>query len=81
MAQNTALNSLSFEAALDELEGIVRDLETGKAPLEQSIDRYERGLALKNHCEKKLKEAQSKIEKIAIAPDGSIKTEPFDLEK
>lgn len=79
MAKNAALDSLSFEQALEELEGIVRDLETGKAPLEESISAYERGITLKNHCEKKLKEAQSKIEKITIAADGSIKTEPFDI--
>jgi len=79
MAKNAALESLSFEQALGELEGIVRDLETGKAPLEESIGAYERGIALKNHCEKKLKEAQSKIEKITISPDGNVKTEPFDI--
>ncbi len=79
MAKNSALESLSFEQALEELEGIVRDLETGKAPLEESIGAYERGIALKTHCEKKLKEAQSKIEKITISADGSVKTEPFDI--
>ncbi len=79
MAKNTALESLSFEQALDELEGIVRDLETGKAPLEESIGAYERGIALKNYCDKKLKEAQSKIEKITITPGGAVSTEPFDL--
>ena len=79
MAKNSALESLSFEQALEELEGIVRDLETGKAPLEESIGAYERGITLKTHCEKKLKEAQSKIEKITITADGSVKTEPFDI--
>lgn len=79
MAKNSALESLSFEQALEELEGIVRDLETGKAPLEESIGAYERGIALKTHCEKKLKEAQSKIEKITISADGSVKIEPFDI--
>lgn len=81
MAKEAAITPLSFEQALGELETIVRDLETGKAPLEESIGAYERGIALKNHCEKKLKEAQSKIEKITIAPNGSIKTEPFDIEQ
>lgn len=79
MAKNAALESLSFEQALTELETIVRDLETGKSALDESIGAYERGISLKNHCEKKLKEAQSKIEKITVAPDGTIKTEPFDL--
>lgn len=81
MTKEAAIGSLSFEQALGELETIVRDLETGKAPLEESIGAYERGIALKSHCEKKLKEAQSKIEKITIAPDGSVKTEPFDIEQ
>lgn len=81
MAIDAAITTLSFEQALSELETIVRDLETGKAPLEESIGAYERGIALKNHCEKKLKEAQSKIEKITLQPNGSVTTEPFDIEK
>jgi exodeoxyribonuclease VII small subunit len=80
MAKEAAITTLSFEQALGELETIVRDLETGKAPLEESIGAYERGIALKTHCEKKLKEAQSKIEKITIAPDGSVKTQPLEKE-
>lgn len=81
MAKEAAITTLSFEQALGELETIVRDLETGKSALEESIGAYERGIALKNHCEKKLKEAQSKIEKITIAPNGSIKTEHFDIDQ
>lgn len=75
-AQNTVEN-LSFEAALAELEGIVRDLESGKAALADSIAAYERGTLLKNHCETKLREAQSKIEKISINSDGSLSAAPF----
>jgi exodeoxyribonuclease VII small subunit len=63
---------MSFEAALDELQKIVGDLETGKAPLEESIAAYERGIALKTHCEKKLREAQAKIEKINVNADGTL---------
>lgn len=70
------LDKLSFEDALGELEEIVRDLESGKAPLDKSIASYERGVALKKHCEKKLKEAQTKIEKISLKDDGSITSEP-----
>lgn len=80
MARTNAIESLSFEDALTQLETIVRDLETGKAPLEQSIESYERGMALKLHCEKKLKDAQAKIEKITIGKDGSLSTEKFDKE-
>lgn len=75
-----SLETLSFEDALSELETIVRSLESGQAPLEQSINAYERGMALKQHCEKRLNEAQAKIEKITVGKDGSLKTEPLDKE-
>ncbi|MBL8638091.1 MAG: exodeoxyribonuclease VII small subunit [Alphaproteobacteria bacterium] len=74
----TAIDKMSFEAALAELEAIVRDLETGKTSLEKSISSYERGVALKTHCETKLLEAQSKIEKIIVTPDGRTTTAPLD---
>lgn len=80
MSAQPAVEKMSFEEALAELETIVGGLESGKAPLEDSIKSYERGMALKQHCEKKLGEAQEKIEKITIAPDGTAKTEPFDSE-
>lgn len=73
-----AIETLSFEAALAELETIVRDLETGKAALEDSISAYERGISLKKHCEGKLRDAQAKIEKITVGPDGKIGTAPFE---
>lgn len=72
-----SVENLSFEAALGELETIVRDMETGKSALEDSITAYERGATLKKHCEKKLAEARSKIEKISISENGAVKTEPF----
>lgn len=75
---NNAIESLSFEEALTELESIVRGLEKGDTPLEASITSYERGTALKQHCEKKLRDAQSKIEKITVGKDGSLSTQPFD---
>ena len=75
-----AIKDLSFEDALTELEGIVRKLESGDAPLEESITLYQRGAKLKAHCEGKLKDAQLKVEKIVLAPDGSASTEPFDTE-
>jgi len=62
--------TLSFEKALAELEEIVRKLESGEAELEQSIALYERGAALKAHCEAKLKSAQEKIEKIVVGEAG-----------
>lgn len=65
------VEGLSFEAALEELEGIVRRLETGQIALEESIAAYERGVALKRHCEARLNDARMKIEKISLAADGS----------
>ena len=67
---------LSFEDALKELEDIVKTLEGGKGKLDEAIKSYERGAALKRHCERKLAEAQSRIEKIALAADGSVRSEP-----
>ena len=72
MSDTTIVNAMSFEDALSELELIVQNLETGKAPLEESINAYQRGMVLKQHCEKKLLEAQEKIEKITIGTDGLI---------
>jgi len=78
MSQAQAIDTLSFEAALGELEQIVKTLETGQTKLEDSISQYERGVALKNHCEKKLREAQAKIEKITVSKDGQLGTEALD---
>ena len=72
--------TLSFEKALAELEEIVQKLESGQAALEDSIALYERGAALKAHCEKTLKSAQEKIEKIVVGGDGKPKTEPAQFD-
>jgi exodeoxyribonuclease VII small subunit len=74
------LTTMSFEQALGELEKIVAQLERGDVALEDSIRMYERGAALKAHCEAKLKEAQLKVEQIVLGPDGS-KLEPAKLER
>lgn len=72
--------ALSFEDALKELEKIVTELEQGKVELEKSIEIYERGTALKAHCESKLKDAQTRIDKIVVAADGTISAEPTTLD-
>ncbi len=72
--------ALSFEDALAELERIVRQLEDGRAKLDDAIAAYERGTALKRHCEAKLREAQAKIDRITVAADGTIGTEPARVE-
>lgn len=85
MAEDTAeanadIAAKSFEDALAELEAIVRGLEEGKGNLEDAIGAYERGAALKRHCERKLNEAKAKVDKISIGPDGAAELESMDLE-
>ncbi len=70
---------MNFEDALKELEGIVRQLEEGKGRLDEAIDSYSRGALLKRHCESKLAEAEARIDKIVIGPDGSVSTAPAKL--
>ena len=70
---------LSFEDALKELEGIVQQLERGQVKLDEAISAYERGALLKKHCEQKLAEAKMKVEKIVFAADGSVGSQPADL--
>jgi exodeoxyribonuclease VII small subunit len=71
---------LSFEEALAQLEKIVGQLESGNAALESSIELYERGTALKAHCEARLKAAEARIEKIALSSTGEPSgTEPLDV--
>ncbi len=76
---NEDVKAMSFEQALDALERIVDDLEKGDVPLEQSITIYERGEALKKHCDTLLKAAEAKVEKIRLSRDGRPEgTEPLD---
>jgi exodeoxyribonuclease VII small subunit len=70
--------ALSFEDALAELEKLVKQLEDGKAKLDDSIKAYERGALLKRHCEAKLRDAQAKIEQITVSPDGVVSSKPFN---
>ena len=80
-AESASLDGLSFEAALAQLETIVRKLEAGEVPLEESIALYEQGQRLKAHCDAKLKSAQARIEQIQLGPDGGPRgARPFDAE-
>jgi exodeoxyribonuclease VII small subunit len=73
------LSALSFEDALKQLETIVARLESGDAALDESITLYTQGDALRDHCEMRLKDAQARIEKIALGADGAPDgTAPFD---
>ncbi|MBI1273620.1 MAG: exodeoxyribonuclease VII small subunit [Alphaproteobacteria bacterium] len=68
---------LSFEEAMAELDKLVRQLEDGKAKLDDAIGAYERGSALKRHCEARLRDARMKIEKIALTANGPAAA-PFE---
>ena len=73
------IGQMSFEEALRALEDVVRRLETGDVPLEESISLYERGEQLRRHCQARLDAAQARIEKIVQGPDGKAAgAVPFD---
>ena len=79
MEPDAKVDELSFEGALARLEEIVRLLEKGEAPLDQSITLYQEGDRLKRHCEARLKDAQARIEQIALGGDGKpAGMKPFD---
>ena len=82
MAENTQadVKKLSFERAIEELELIVKRLEEGRVPLEESIAIYERGEALKRRCEELLRQAEARVEKITTGADGEANgVEPLDV--
>jgi exodeoxyribonuclease VII small subunit len=71
--------AMSFEDALRALEEVVRRLESGDVPLDDSITLYERGEALRRHCQARLDAAQARIERIVAGPDGNaVGAQPFD---
>ncbi len=72
MVDHTDIPAMSFEDALAALEGIVRGLESGQQKLEDAITCYERGAALKKHCEAKLAEAEARVQAIVARADGSL---------
>ena len=72
------IKDMSFERALKELESIVERLEKGAVELEESIAIYERGEALREHCDRLLKQAEAKVEKLTLGPSGApAGIEPF----
>ena len=73
------ITAMSFEQALKALEDVVRKLESGEVPLDESISLYERGEQLRKHCQARLDAAQARIEKIVAGPDGKATSAvPFD---
>jgi len=78
---NTDVAALSFERAIEELESIVKRLEDGRVPLEESVAIYERGEALKRRCEDLLRQAEARVQKITLDAGGNpTGTEPLDVE-
>ena len=77
--ENNDINELSFEEALNQLETIVRELESGKTKLDDAVNAYEKAIKLKQLCENKLKSAQLKIEKLEITPSNEVKTSEFKV--
>jgi exodeoxyribonuclease VII small subunit len=82
MAENTTdVKKMPFERAIDELESIVKRLEEGKVPLEESVAIYERGEALKKRCEELLRQAEARVEKITLDAGGKpTGSEPLDVD-
>lgn len=71
------IKDLSFKEALAQLENIVRELESGRIKLDDAVNAYEKAVALKQLCESKLQNAQLKIEKIEISPQGNVSASEF----
>ncbi len=79
--EQSQIAEMSFEQALRELEGVVRRLESGEVPLDESIDLYERGETLRKACQARLDAAQARIEKIVAGADGKPSgVAPFDAD-
>lgn len=77
-ASGQDVGALSFEEALAELEQIVRGLESGQQKLEDAIAAYERGAALRRHCQAKLAEAEARVAAIVERADGTLSTRPLE---
>ncbi|HUJ22573.1 MAG TPA: exodeoxyribonuclease VII small subunit [Bryobacteraceae bacterium] len=80
MSEEPAQPAESFEASLDELEKVVKQLEAGDLPLERSLELFEKGMALSETCRKQLENAETRVEML-IRKEGKIQPEPFRPEK
>ena len=80
-SNNSDVKKMTFERAIEELESIVRRLEEGKVPLEESVAIYERGETLKKRCEELLRQAEARVEKITLDANGRpTGSEPLDVD-
>jgi exodeoxyribonuclease VII small subunit len=78
---NSDVAKLTFERAIEELESIVKRLEEGKVPLEESVAIYERGEVLKKRCEDLLRQAEARVEKITLDASGKpAGSQPLDVD-
>lgn len=77
--ENSELENLSFEDAINKLETIVRELESGKIKLDDAVQSYEQAVKLKTFCQERLKSAQLKIEKLEITPEDQVKSSEFEV--
>jgi exodeoxyribonuclease VII small subunit len=69
-------SALSFEAGLQQLEAIVKEMESGELPLERALDLFERGMKLSDSCRKQLEQAETRVE-ILMKRAGELQPEPF----
>ena len=76
---DSVIKNLSFEEAMRQLDEVVKRLEAGQDKLDDALALYERGVALRQHCTVKLTEAQARIDRIEVGPDGQITVKPMDL--
>tara|TARA_B110000037_G_scaffold41256_1_gene51000 strand:+ start:1076 stop:1324 length:249 start_codon:yes stop_codon:yes gene_type:complete len=81
MNDKELLEKMTFEDAMDELEGIVNALDKGDVSLDEAIAAYDRGSVLKDHCEKRLNQAKMKVETIQSEENGELKTDKIDVFK
>ena len=81
MNDKELLERMTFEDAMDELEGIVNALDKGDVSLDEAIAAYDRGSVLKDHCEKRLNQAKMKVETIQSEENGELKTDKVDVFK
>jgi len=79
MSEEKTVEAMSFEEAMAALEDVVGRLESGSVPLDESIALYEKGAALKAHCEAKLKSAEEKVAQITQGVDGQVSAKTVEI--
>ncbi|MSV27814.1 MAG: exodeoxyribonuclease VII small subunit [Bryobacterales bacterium] len=70
----------TFEAGIDQLEKVVKELETGDLPIARSLELFEKGMALSDNCRKQLEDAETRVEQL-IRKEGKVQPEPFRIDR